>query len=119
MHLRLIVTLISIFFIVGCVQKSFKRIVVVKLYVAGIDSIKSVGIRGKGKPLSWNSDVVLNPIVKDSIYTTTFSLVTGYKFVEVKFAVNGELELQNKENRRIVFAEKDTTYYQANYNIQK
>jgi len=38
---------------------------------------------------------------------------TGYKFTEVKFTVNDEFELKGKDNRRINFSEKDTTYYKA------
>jgi hypothetical protein len=101
----------------SCVQKSSKKTVVVKLNVAGIKNIQTVGIRGNEKPLSWDNDMQLKPIIKDSIYEATFSLVTGYKFTEAKFTVNGEFELKDKDNRRIIFSDKDTTVYEAKFEI--
>lgn len=100
----------------GCVQKSYTRTVVVTLKVSGIKNIKNAGIRGEGKPLSWDTDYEMKPIVKDSLYTATITTVTGYKFAEIKFTVNGDFELNNQPNRRVVFSDKDTTYYNALFN---
>ncbi len=113
----LIITIILLFAFTSCVQKSSKKIIIVKLNVAGIKDIQTVGIRGKEKPLSWKSDMELKPIIKDSLYTATFSLVTGYKFTEAKFSINGQLEFKDKENRKIVFSEKDTTIYEAKFDV--
>ena len=74
----------------SCVQKSYTKTVVVTLKVSSIKDIKSVGIRGQGKPLSWDSDFEMKPLVKDSMYTATITAVTGYKFAEIKFIVNGD-----------------------------
>jgi len=104
---------------ISCVQKSSKKTIIVKLHTEGIKNIQNVGIRGNEKPLSWDYDMELKPITKDSLYLTTFPIVTGYKFTEVKFTVNGQLELNNKENRKIVFSEKDTIIYEAKYDIPK
>lgn len=41
---------------------------------------------------------------------------TGYLFTEIKFVVNGEIELENKGNRKITFNTKDTVRYEAQYN---
>jgi hypothetical protein len=101
----------------NCVQKSSKKTVIVRLNVAGNTDIKSVGMRGAEKPLSWDNDLELKPIIKDTLYEGSFSVVTGYKFTEGKFTVNGNFELKNKDNRRIVFTEKDTTIYQAKFNL--
>ncbi len=103
----------------GCVQKAYTKTAVVTLTVANIKDIKSVGIRGNGKPLSWDYDVEMKPIVKDSLYTATITTVTGYKFAEIKFTVNGEFELKEQPNRRVVFSDKDTTYYNAVFNTNK
>lgn len=40
---------------------------------------------------------------------------TGYLFTEVKFTVNGDFELKEKDNRKVVFQSKDTTYYNATF----
>ena len=103
----------------SCVQKAYKKTVVVTLTVQNIKDIKTVGIRGNGKPLSWDSDFEMKTIVKDSLYTATATTVTGYKFAEIKFTVNGDFELKEQPNRRVVFSDKDTTYYNAVFNTNK
>jgi putative oxidoreductase len=113
----LIVLVLAIVALTQCVQKSKTETVVVKLNVAGMKDIQSVGIRGNEKPLGWDYDMELKPIVKDSLYTATFSLLTGYKFTEVKFTVNGQFELNDKSNRRISFSGKDTTVYEAKFDV--
>jgi hypothetical protein len=100
----------------SCVQKTYKKTVVARLTVSQMANIKTVGVRGNGKPLSWNEDFAMKELVKDSLYEATLTAVTGYKFAEVKFTVNGEYELKEKPNRRIVFAAGDTTFYNATFN---
>ncbi len=95
----------------SCVQKSYKRVVVITLDVSKVKNIQSVGIRGEGKPLSWESDYPMQELVKDSLYKAVITTETCYLFAEAKCTVNGNFELQNKPNRRIVFdTKKDTTY---------
>jgi hypothetical protein len=103
----------------SCVQKSYIKKVVVTLKVSNIKGIKTVGIRGNGKPLSWNNDFEMKELVKDSLYTATVTTVTGYKFAEIKFTVNGDFELKEQPNRRVVFSDKDTTYYNAVFDSNK
>ena len=100
----------------GCVQPSYKKTVVVLLTVKGIKDIQTVGVRGEGNPLSWNEDLLLTPIVKDSLYTITKTTQTAFSFTEIKFTVNGKFELEGKPNRRLEFATGDTTYYHATFN---
>ncbi len=101
----------------SCVQKTYERKVKFILDVSKIENIKTVGIRGSNNPLSWQKDVEMTPIFKDSIYAVDVTFVTGYLGAEVKFVVNGEFEFQNQENRRIPFdLTKDTTMYYAIYN---
>jgi hypothetical protein len=97
----------------SCIQKSSKKTIIVKLNVAGQKDIKSVGIRGNEKPLSWDYNRELVVLIKDTLYTDTFSFVTGYKFTEVKFTVNDNFELNDLPNRRIYFAVGDTVVYEA------
>ena len=108
-----------IFLLASCVQKSYVKTVVVTLNVSNLKNIKSVGIRGQGKPLGWDNDFEMKPVVKDSLYTATITAITGYKFAEIKFTVNGEFELKEQPNRRVIFSNKDTTYYNAVYNSNK
>ncbi|BFG70986.1 hypothetical protein KACHI17_18670 [Sediminibacterium sp. KACHI17] len=97
----------------SCVQKTYKKTVVFELDVSQLKDIQTVGLRGDDKPLDWDAGIPMTAIKKDTTYTVTATFVTGYKFTEVKFAVNDEFELKGKNNRRINFSEKDTTYYKA------
>jgi uncharacterized heparinase superfamily protein len=100
------------------VQKSYERIVVFTINVSQIKNIKKVGIRGE-KPLSWDSDLEIIK-GKDSLYKAIVSFETGYKFAQYKFTVNDQFELQNQDNRRVIFDEKkDTTFYKATFNSLK
>lgn len=112
---KLLILIIAVLSVTSCVQKSSKKTVVVKLNVQDIKNIQSVGIRGSEKPLSWDYDMTLKPIIKDTLYAATFSLVTGYRFTAAKFTVNGQFELNEKDNRKIVFSDRDTTVYEAKF----
>ncbi|TWR30947.1 hypothetical protein FPZ43_00240 [Mucilaginibacter pallidiroseus] len=101
----------------GCVQKSRTVTVNLKLYVTGIKNIKQVGVRGEGNPLSSDKDLVMQPVIKDSIYTVSFNTVTGYNFLECKFAIDDKVELKGQPNRRIDFVDKDTMSYEAKYQV--
>ncbi len=110
MRRKLAVTALFIV-LTACVQKTHKRIVVATLDVSKINDISSVGIRGNGKPLSWETDYPMQEVVKDSLYKAIITTDTGYLFAEGKFTVNGNYELQGRPNRRFVFdTQKDTTY---------
>jgi putative oxidoreductase len=96
---------------VSCVQPSYNRTVVVTLDVSAMKNIESVGIRGEGQPLSWETDNPMTEVVKDSLYRAIITTQTGYLFAEYKCTVNGNFELQNQPNRRVVFdTQRDTTY---------
>lgn len=103
----------------GCVQKTYKKTVVLTLTVQNMKDIKTAGIRGNGKPLSWDTDFEMKEVIKDSIYTATATTNTGYTFAEIKFTLNGEFELKDQPNRRLVFSDGDTTYYNAVFNVNK
>lgn len=103
----------------GCVQKSYKKTLVLQLHTEGMKNIKTVGVRGEGKPLSWRNDLAMMPLKKDSLYTATVTIITGYKYGEIKFTINGEFELEKKDDRKVYFNDKDTTVYEATFNIEK
>lgn len=114
-----IITIIAIVFFLmttSCVQKTYKKTVVFTVDASEIKNIKKVGIRGNDKPLSWDYDTKMKEIKKDSLYQVTITGETGYKFTEVKFVVNDTFELQNEDNRRVIFSKKDTTFFKAKFN---
>lgn len=101
----------------ACVQKAQKKVVVVKLSLPQATSGAKVGIRGSGNPLSWENDLELTPTIADSVFTATFVCNTAYNSYEIKFTVNGEMELNDKPNRVLTFATKsDTSFYTAIFN---
>lgn len=113
----ILVGLVSLF-TTSCVQKSYKRKVIFTVDVSKMKNIKSVGIRGE-KPLDWKNDTEMTAMKKDHIYTLTKTFETGYKFVEVKFTVNGEYELKDQPNRKIVFKDDGATNYKAVFDVVK
>lgn len=100
---------------VNCVQKAYKQTVIYTLKIPDSDKIKSVGIRGKDRPLNWDQDTQLIK-TEDNLYKVKITYTTGYKFTEVKFTVNGEYELQNMPNRRVDFNDSRITSYNATFN---
>ena len=103
----------------SCVQKSSEKTVTFTVDVSAIKDVKSVSLRGKEKPLSWRKGVEMTPVKQDSIYTAKVTFLTGYKFTEVKFVVNDEFELKDKDNRRVEYSDSDTTMYNAVFNVPK
>lgn len=101
----------------GCVQKSRQVTVNLKLHISGIKNIKQVGVRGNGKPLSSDKDLVMQPVIKDSVYAVSFTTITGYKFLECKFTVDDKTELEGQPDRRIEFGNKNTVTYEARYQV--
>lgn len=110
------IALVFLLLMTSCVQKTYKKTVVYTLDVSDIKNVTKVGIRGNYKPLSWDCDTEMKAIKKDSLYQVVITEETGYKFSEVKFVVNDIFELQNEDNRRVLFSEKDTTFFKAKFN---
>lgn len=101
----------------ACVQKATDKTVVYLLDVSGHPNPGLVGLRGRDKPLNWNSDQPLALVKKDSLYRAVVTIHTGYKATEVKFTLNGEFELKNQDNRRVEFGPSDTTVYRARFDV--
>ena len=101
----------------GCVQKASDKTVVFLLDVSGHPNVQQVGLRGRDKLLSWDYDLQLTPIKKDSLYRVVVTTNTGYKATEVKFTLNGDFELKDKDNRRIELGPRDITVYRARFDI--
>ena len=116
---QLIIMAVAIVTLISCVQKTTFRTVVFTLDVSGIQNIKTVGIRGGDNPLTWDKDHRMKEIVKDSLYQVTISGRTGRLYTEIKFSINGQLEEQLSENRQLFFKDKDTTFYEAKFDVMK
>ena len=114
-NISIILAIIATTVLTSCVQKSYKRTVHFAIDVKGIKDIKTVGIRGE-KPLDWNYDLEMK-MGKDSIYETTVVFETGYKCVTYKFTINNQFELENKDNRKVYFAENGVTNVLQKFNV--
>lgn len=112
----ILLALVLSLFLTNCVQKTHKKTVVFTLDASEMKNVKKVAIRGKDKPLSWGEATEMKLNITNNTYKITTTFVTGYKFTEVKFVVNDSLEFENEDNRRVIFSEKDTTYYKAKFN---
>ncbi len=104
----------------SCVQPAYDRTVLYQLDVSAIPNVRTVGVRGRDKPLSWDADVALTQSASGAPYTAAVTYHTGYLITEVKFVVNGEFELPGKDNRKVRLARTttggDTTVYRAVFN---
>lgn len=85
----------------GCVQPAFDRSITYELDVSRVSGVRTVGVRGGDRPLSWDHDVAMRAVVPGSLYVATVTCHTGYLAKDVKFTVNGEFELVEPENRRV------------------
>jgi hypothetical protein len=112
----ILLLLITLMGLTSCVQKSYTRKVTLLLDVSENKHIKSIGIRGNDKPFSWDYDTEMEVVKKDSIYKKTFEINTGRLCTELKFTINGNFELQDKENRKVYFNENGETIYKAVFN---
>lgn len=100
----------------SCVQKATPKTLFITLTVTGKQNIQSVGVRGDGNPLSWEKDFPLKEVIKDSVYEARLDTRTAFAYSEMKFTVDGQWELENKPNRRIVYEEgKDTIFVKATF----
>jgi len=105
--------------LVACVQPTSLKTVNINLVVKGKKDIQSVGVRGGGNPLSWDKDLPMQAVVKDSLYTVSFTTRTAFNFIEAKFTVDGAWEFNDKPNRKIEFEKnKDTVMYSAVYGVE-
>ena len=113
-----IIALLLSLILTSCIQKTHQKTVVFTLDASKIKNIKTVGIKGNDKPLSWSKNSEMKAIKKDSLYQLTITFETGYTFTEIKFMVNDSLEFENKNNRRVNFSTTDTTFYKAKFNYK-
>jgi hypothetical protein len=111
--------LLAIVSLTSCVQKTKKHSVTLLLDVSAMKDIQNVGVRGNDKPFSWDNDTQMEVVKKDSLYKTTFIIETGRICTELKFTINGNFELQDKENRKVYFDKSGKTVYKATFDNSK
>lgn len=115
-RLRWLVLLPALMLLGVSVQPATSQKVTYQLNVSGVKNIASVGIRGSDNPLNWEQNLELQPIVKDSLYQATVTYKTGYRFTQVKFLVNNQIELEGQDNRKVFFDTGGATLVLARYN---
>lgn len=98
------------------VQATYSWQVTYLLDVSGLPAIQKVGIRGADQPLSWQQDLELIPVVKDSLYRATVTYETGRRSTQFKFVVNDRFELEGKDNRKLYFGKHRRQQYRARFN---
>ncbi|HNP53244.1 MAG TPA: hypothetical protein PKK69_01455 [Ferruginibacter sp.] len=115
---QLLIGIVLLSALSSCIQKAYQRVVVYTLTVASGTSVQSAGIRGADAPLHWDRDFPMKAVIKDSVYRATVVSYNGYAKTEIKFTVNGQFELQDKENRIVRFAPPgDTTFVNARFDV--
>jgi hypothetical protein len=110
-------SLSTVSLLTSCVHKTKKHTLTLLLDVSEVKNIKKVGIRGNDKPFSWDNDTEMVVVKKDSLYKKTYSFETGRICTEIKFTVNGNFELQNKQNRKIYFNQNGETVYKTKFDV--
>ena len=109
------IILATILSLSSCVQKTKKHSITLLLDISGKKNVKTVGIRGNDKPFSWDFDTEMEVVKKDLLYKKTFEIETGRLCTELKFTVNGNFELQDKNNRKVYFNQNGKTIYKAKF----
>jgi hypothetical protein len=99
-----------ILFFASCVQPTHRYEVEFELMIPMGTAVESVSIHGQDYPLSWEKEMPLTRKAGDSVYTVKVPFQTGYLYTEYKYKLNGEYELKEQENRRIVFQEDKLSY---------
>lgn len=111
----IIIINIIILSLASCVQKTNKHSITLLVDVSSLKDIKTVGIRGNDKPFSWDYDTEMEVVKKDSLYKKTCTFETGRLCTEIKFTVNGDFELKDKQNRKIYFNQNGETVFKAKF----
>lgn len=119
MKKHILYPIVTILMFTSCIQKTKTQTVTLLLDVSSVKDIKTVGVRGVEKPFSWGYDMKMEVVKKDSLYKKTFVTETGRLCTEIEFTINGNFELQNKENRKIYFSDTKTTIIKAKYYVSQ
>lgn len=101
----------------SCVQATKKQTIHFEVDVRQEADLSSISVRGSLAPLNCNDNFELSDEDQDSIYTGSITFDIPYDYVNIKFVKNAEqFELDNQDNRKLVFDKSQTTTYQAIFN---
>lgn len=115
--IKAISILILIFLLMSCVQEVHLKTVTFKVNMNNVEQPVNVGVKGNFTDNSWNETIPLVDEDKDGIYETTLSQKTAINQIQFKFVNNDEYELQDADNRVLVFEYKpETIIYEAIFN---
>lgn len=107
---------VAFLWINGGVQQTKKQTIVIRAISDDGSRNINMAIRGSDFPLSWSEDRNLQPVIKDSLFTSKIEIYTGYAYTQLKLVRNGEFELKDRDNRVIRFDEDSTTEVNLIYN---
>lgn len=79
-------------------------------------SIKTLGLRGNTKPLSWKEGYPMTDEDGDGIYEATVKFKTSSKNLRYKFTIDKRLELEGSDNRTLWFKKGEKTIAEHIYN---
>jgi len=94
---------------ISCVQPAHVQSVTFSLDAEGVPRGSIVAVRGSDRPLSWDTDTIMEFDSISNRYICTVKIVTGYKFTEYKYVINGGFESLAGGNRRLSFDESRRT----------
>lgn len=107
---------VAFLWINGGVQQTKKQTIVIRAISDDGSRNINMAIRGSDFPLSWSEDRNLQPVIKDSLFTSKIEIYTGYAYTELKLVRNGVFELADGPNRIIHFDTDGTTEVNLIYN---
>lgn len=107
-------------FLSSCVQEEFDKTITFQVDTNGIEDMETLGIKGDFLPNRWDETVLLSDDDKDGIFEITFEEKTAQYGIEFKFVKNNtEFELEDQDNREIVFKyQPETIVYKTTFNNQ-
>ena len=118
--MKKILIIISIAFLMSCVQPMRDITINFTVDMNSIDSINSVGVIGENQPLSWEKPRPLTDIEIDGIFEAVIRIQAAYNFAPFKFMYNEKIiELEGKRNRIVDFTNQKEAYYFAKFDQEQ
>lgn len=111
----LFLTFVGLIWCAG-VQDVKTQIVIIQARSTDQIPITTMALRGNDNPLSWQTDLVMEVKIPDSLYTTRLEMYTGYLYTECKLVRNEEFELQDRDNRTLRFDADGITEVDLTFN---
>ena len=104
------IILVAITTLSSCVQEEHEKKVTLFVDMNAEENFESLGVRGDFLPNQWRETVLMTDENNDGIYEITFTENTAVHGISFKFVKNNnEFELQDQENRKLIFEYKPET----------